>query len=95
MVSRILGLFISIFLITYNSSLHIPDSLLPMIGFFGGYSFISCITQFCLVNGIWKSSNTNNVDNNEVENNTKEVDVENNTKEIKEECQTAETENGN
>uniref|UniRef100_A0A6C0CQH3 Uncharacterized protein n=1 Tax=viral metagenome TaxID=1070528 RepID=A0A6C0CQH3_9ZZZZ len=56
LVSRLFGLFIAIALVIYNSHLDLPNSLLPIILFLLGYSLVSCITQYCLLNGIWKTT---------------------------------------
>ena len=54
LVSRSFGLLILIVLVIYNSQLDIPNNLLPILLFAAGYCLVSCITQYCLVNGIWK-----------------------------------------
>ena len=56
LVSRLFGLFIAIVLVIYNSQLDIPNNLLPILLFVVGYCLVSCITQFCLINGIWKTA---------------------------------------
>ena len=56
LVSRLLGLFIAIVLVIFNSELDLPNSLLPIVLFLLGYSLVSCITQYCLLNGIWKTT---------------------------------------
>ena len=56
LVSRIFGLFIAIALVIYNSHLGLPNSLLPIILFSLGYTLVSCITQYCLINDIWKTT---------------------------------------
>ena len=54
LVSRSLVLLILIVLVIYNSQLDIPNNSLPILLFAAGYCLVSCITQYCLVNGIWK-----------------------------------------
>jgi len=57
-VSRTFALLIAITLVVYNSQLDIPDNFLPILLFLAGYCLVSCITQFCLINGIWKTAKT-------------------------------------
>ena len=47
----------------YSSSLYITSDILKVLYFCGGYLFVSCITQYCLLNGIWKCGNSNITDN--------------------------------
>ena len=47
--------------ILYSSSLYITSDLLHLFYFGLGYLFISSITQYCLVNGIWKNDDVINV----------------------------------
>jgi len=48
--------------IFYSTSLHITSDILHMFYFGIGYMFISSITQYCLVNGIWKNDDVINLE---------------------------------
>ena len=48
--------------IFYSTSLYITSDILHMFYFGIGYMFISSITQYCLVNGIWKNDDVINLE---------------------------------
>ena len=62
MTSRCTALFMTILAIMLSSYLDIPTSVLQMYYFGAGYVFISSITQYCLVNGIWKNDDVINLE---------------------------------
>jgi hypothetical protein len=57
MFTRLLSFVFFIGVITYKSSLYIENNIL-FLYFLVGYSFMSSISQYCLINGIWKSGDT-------------------------------------
>ena len=59
MYTRLLNLIILICLMLNRSFVYISLDLLPYIIFSIGYLFISCISQYCLINNIWKNGNSN------------------------------------
>ena len=63
--------------IFFSTSLYITSDILHLFYFGLGYLFISSITQYCLVNGIWKpgSLDTGNDEDNEEENNIEKKEL--------------------
>ena len=62
--------------IFYSSYLDIPASILQLLYFSAGYKIISCITQYCLVNSIWKSDDTNNLEDSNISKVEKDIKIE-------------------
>ena len=76
MRSRCISLFLTLITLFYSSYLDIPASILQLLYFSAGYTIISCITQYCLVNSIWKSDDTNNLEDSNISKVEKDIKIE-------------------
>ena len=83
MVTRLILLGLLICIIPFSSSMHITTDILQLFYFGIGYLFMSCISQYCLLNGIWESDDTNKSEYKVEYNNSESISDDTNKSEYK------------